>query len=274
MIASLGGVVVARVGDVAIDRKTVLEVARARKISADEALAIVVQETLLARAAFANGAANDDAVVLREASALSRALLGNLRDKALATPFTDGEIATVANARWLTTDHPEIRRVTHALVKKDVPNARAVAAELRTALLAANGPDAGKSEVAFAKTAKEFKVPSGPAVHVEGLSIAADARVAEPGADGAVEESFAKATFAIDALFGTSDIVETTYGFHIIRLLEKIPPLHLTREQKLETLRADLIAMRVGPLHEQLQNQLRAATKTELLATEALAIPR
>jgi hypothetical protein len=273
--ASLGGVVVAKVGDTTIDRSLVLAVARARKISAEDALALLINDALLARAAIANGAEKDAVIALRGTTPLSRALLNQLRDKSIATPFTDEEIAAVSEHHWLTTNHPELRRVVHALVKKGVPNTRAVAEELRTALLAANGPDAGKSESAFTEAAKNFKVPSGPPVHVENLRVAEDSRIAEPGADGSVEEAFTKGTFAIADVFGTSELVETTYGVHVIRLLDKTPPMRLTREQVIEKLRPDLIATRVSPAHDQLLNRLRAATKVELVSDDALlAMPR
>jgi hypothetical protein len=273
--ASLGGNVVARVADVAIDRALVVAVARAQKITADQALSRVTNDVLLAHAAVANGAEHDDAVMLRTATALSRAMLARLRANATATDFTDEEIAAVAGSRWLELDHPELRRVVHALVKKDVPNAHAVAAELRAALMAANAPTAAESEVAFTQAAKNFNVPSGPAVYVETLRIAEDGRVAEEGATGTIQEPFTKGTFAIGEVLGTSGIVETTYGFHVIRLLEKAPPLRLSREQKIEKLMPELVATRVKPAHGQLLNQLRAATKIDVVATDALlALPR
>lgn len=273
--ASLGGVVVARVGDVSIDRALVLAVARAKKISAADAVSAVINDALLAHAAKKQGAENGSAVQLRTASALSRAMLAKLREQTLAAPFTDEELAAVVSNSWLSVEHPELRRVVHALVKKDVPNARTVASDLRTAVLAVKDPNPAKNEAAFVETAKSFKVPSGPAVHVEPLRIAEDGRLAEPGIVGAVEEPFTKGAFAIGEVLGTSDLVETTYGVHVIRLLEKTPPLSLPREQKIEKLRAELIANRVAPAQEQLLAPLRAATKIEFLANdELLALPR
>jgi len=273
--ASLGGLVVARVGGVAIDRSVVLAVARAKKISAADALSAVIDDALLAYAATTEGAEKEASVQLRTASALSRAMLGKLREQTLATPFTDEELAPVVANSWLSVEHPELRRVAHALVKKDVPNARAVAGDLRTALLAVKDPDPAKNEAAFVEAAKAFKVPSGPPVHVEPLRIAEDGRLAEPGLVGAVEEAFTKGAFSIGDALGTSELVETTYGVHVIRLLEKTPPLSLPREQKIEKLRADLIANRVAPAQEQALAPLRAATKIELLANdELLALPR
>lgn len=274
--ASLGGTLVARVGEIGIDRALVTEIARARKLRASEALAAVVDEALLVHAAQKNGAEKEPAVEFRLASTLSRALLRQVRDKAIAAAsFTDEELAPIVTRDWLSVDHPELRRVVHALVRKDVPNGRAVATELRAALLTVGGPDAAKNETAFAEAAKSFKVPSGPAVHVEGLRLAADGRIAEQGVDGSVEEAFTKGTFAIPEVFGTSDVVETTYGFHVIRLVVKTPARRLTREEKIEKLRSALIANRVGPAQEQLLQSLRAAARPELVATDALlAMPQ
>lgn len=271
--AALGGTVVARVGDIPIERSLVAAVARAQRVGADVALQRLIDDVLLSEVAKKEGAANDLAVRGAERSALGRALLLRLRGGALAKgPFTDAEIAAQLPGYWLELDRPERRLIVHALVKKDVPNGAEVARALQKELVTANGPDAARSEAEFTARAKAFQAT--PPVHVEKFAIVSDGRVAAANA-GSVLESFTKGTFDIPEVLGTSDVVETTYGWHVIRLLEKFPPLHTTREEKIAKMMPDLVAVRVRALQDELVTKLHASAKTEIVANDSdLLLPR
>jgi parvulin-like peptidyl-prolyl isomerase len=267
--AALGGTVVARVGDVAIDRALVLSVARAQHVTAEVALQRLIDDALLAEAA----RRSQPQTGVAESSVLARALVLRLKDEALAKgPFTDEEIAGPLSSYWLELDRPEKRTIVHALIKREVAGAEALARTLQKELSLANGPDAAASEAAFTAHAKQFKVT--PQVHVEKFAIVADGRVAALNG-GSVLEPFTKGTFAIPEVLGTSDVVETTYGFHVIRLLGREPPLQATREQKIERMKPDLIGARVRTVQEELLNRLRSQTTIAILATDNdLLLPR
>ncbi|MGZ3449358.1 MAG: peptidylprolyl isomerase [Polyangiales bacterium] len=272
--AALGGLVVAKVGDVAIDRGLVLSIARARGISAKDALNAAIEEAVLAEAAL-RAKALDDASLRRQLEApLVRALAAKIRARALGEgPFTDAELAAVAG------NHPELSRpesrvALHALVKKEVPGAEALAKELRTRVTSANGDDAATSETAFRDAAKGLAMPAGQELVIEKLPpIDAGGRVI--GSKSAVEQAFAKATFAVPKALGTSEIVETSYGYHVIRVLELYPAYEASREEKLTRLEPELVAARVKKLWDPLLDRLRAEAKPQTVATELdLAAPR
>lgn len=266
---ALGGTTVARVGDDAIDRALVVAVARAQQVTADVALQRLIDDALLAEAA----RRQQPTTRMSEASVLARALILRLKEQALTKgPFTDEELAVPLADYWLDLDRPEKRTVVHALIKKTAPGGEALAQALQKELAAANGPDAAASEAAFSARATKFKVT--PPVHVEKLALVADGRVAAPSG-GSVLESFTKGTFGIPEIFGTSDVVETSYGWHVIRLLAREPPFQATREKKIERMKPDLVAARVRAIQEELLQRLRALAKIAIVATDNdLLLPR
>lgn len=262
--ARLGGDIVARVGDIPLERTLVLAVARARGISAREAVDALIGEAILAQAALHAGAPRDPA------QPLARALLDRMRDEALAQgPWTDEELGRLSKEQWKELDRPEGRTVVHALVKKDVPNAAEVAKELHDKLVAATGPDAVASARAFSDAAKAFHV----LVHVEELSFVADGRLLE--GTGSILPSFTKGAFSIPAVLGTSDVVQTDYGFHVIRLLAIFPPKVASREERITRLRPQLIAGRARALNDALLARLQKEHSPRIVGSDQdLLLPR
>lgn len=267
--AALGGTTVARVGEAAIDRSLVLAVARAQHVTAEVALQRLIDDALLSEAARRQNADTRHG----EAAVLARALILRLRDRALAKgPFTDEEIAVPLAGYWLELDRPEKRTIVHALIKKEVAGGADHARALQKELASANGPDEAKSEAAFTERAKQLKIT--PPVIVEKFAIVSDGRVAAPGG-ASVLESFAKAAFDVPAVFGTSDVVETEYGWHVIRVLAREPELRATREEKIAKMTPDLVGNRVRALQEELLQRLRAGADITMLATDNdLLLPR
>jgi hypothetical protein len=272
--AALGGLVVAKVGDVAIDRELVLAIARARGISAKDALSAAIEDALLAEAAL-RAKALDDASLRRQLEApLVRALAAKVRAQALGEgPFTDAELAAVVE-KHPELSRPESRIALHALVKKQVPGAEALAKELRTRVMTANGDDDAASETAFREAANGLAMPAGHSLVIEKLTpIDANGRLV--GSKSSVEQAFAKATFAVPKALGTSEIVETSYGFHVIRVLDVLPAYEASREEKLTKLEPELVAARVGKLWNPLLARLRTEVKPLMFPTDLdLAAPR
>ncbi len=267
--AALGAATVARVGDLSIERSLLIAVARAQHVSADVALQRLIDDALLAEAARKHNPDTRNG----EAAVLARALILRLKSVALAKgPFTDEEIAVPLAGYWLELDRPEKRTLVHALIKKEVAGGAELARALQKELAAANGPDEAKSEAAFSERAKQFKVK--PAVHVEKFAIVSDGRVAAPGG-GSVLDAFTKGAFDVPAVFGTSDVVETEYGWHVIRVLAREPEHRATREEKIARMMPDLVGNRVRGLQEELLQRLRASTTIAVLATDSdLLLPR
>ena len=270
--AALGGTTVARVGPITIDRELVVAVARAQHVSGDVALQHLIDDVLLAEAAIRNQVYDDPGARLAEASTLARNRLIRLRESTLATPFTDEEIAAMLPGHWVELERPEMRLVIHALVDKKTANGADVARTLQTELAAANGETPEKSETAFTAHATAFKVK--PPMRIEKFAIVADGRFAKVNG-GIVLEPFRKGTFDIPEVLGTSVVVETDYGFHVIRLLAKEPALTTTREQKLAKMHTDLVAARVRGAQESLLMKLYADAKVSVVAADGdLMLPK
>jgi parvulin-like peptidyl-prolyl isomerase len=264
---------VAKVGDLAIDRDYVLAIARARGISAKEALNAAIEDALLAEAAVRAKALDDPNLRRHLDAALVRALTAKVRRESMAEgPFTDQEIALVA-ASHPEVSRPESRVTLHALVKKEVPNAETIAKDMRALLATANGEDAAASEAAFREKAKSVAMPAGQELVIERLP-AIDATGHVLGTKTNVEPSFAKAAFAVSKALGTSEVVETSYGYHVIRVLEVSPAFEASRADKLEKLEPELVAARVKKRWDPLLARLRAEGKPMLAATDQdFAIP-
>lgn len=272
VVAALGGTTVARVGTFSVDRSLVVTVARAQHVPASLALQHLVDDVLLAEAAKKQRPYDDPGVRLAEASTLARSLLTRLRVSSLATPFTDQEISAMLPGYWVELERPEMRLVIHALVDKTTSNAAEIARTLQKDLADANGETPEKSEAQFGARAKALKL--NPALRIEKFAIVADGRFAKVNG-GVVLDEFTKGAFAIPQVLGTSDVVQTEYGFHVIRLLAKEPPLTATREEKLAKMHTDLVAARVRVAHEDLLKKLHEGAKVSIVATDNdLLLPR
>jgi len=134
---------------------------------------------------------------------------------------------------WLKVDRPPSVRVTHAVVLLDAANkreveAKAVAEAIRLATAGAT------TSVDF--IAKSQAVPVGKfSVRTESLPpVTADGRVVnldtanQPGDPSQrFELAFARAASALSSVGQQSEVIRSSYGFHVIRLDEKLPAFQL-----------------------------------------------
>jgi hypothetical protein len=244
--AALGGEIVARVGDVDIPVGLVASVARARHITADAALALLVDDAVASKAAVAQGKDRSVELDFAVTSAKARATVDHLNAAAHATPPSDDEISALTKLHWLTVDAPEALVAVHAVARRAPPEkpdahvdtaAKAVAA----AILAAVGPATDGDD--FQTRAKA--VPhAGVEVVVQALDpFSADGRVMVEGGAGEYDKAFAAAAAALPA-GATSGVVESSFGWHVIRMVERRPARSVPLDERRRMFTEEVYARR------------------------------
>jgi peptidyl-prolyl cis-trans isomerase C len=136
--------------------------------------------------------------------------------------------------------------------------ARTLAGEIRKAVVAAADADA------FEKSAKA--VPHGPEleVRVEKLPpFTRDGAIIE--GNGGMDEVFANAAFEVPSVDATSPVVETAnFGWHVIRLLERIPENRVPFETRRRMFAEEVFAIRGHELAQAHLKRLRDETGVEI----------
>jgi hypothetical protein len=270
--ASLGGVA-AVVGTQTIGPDLVARVARAQGIPAAAAARTLVDEAVVAEAAVRAGALRDPNVARQLESAYARAIVARQRQDALALgPFTDDEIAGAMGDEWVDLDAPETRLTAHALVRADTNDGAAIAGAMRARLVGA------KDLSAFLEAAKAFGTEKGVPVVAENidLPVTAEGRGAMRGAGGAgLDATFAKEAFTIAKVGECSQVVKTSFGWHVIYLVAIQPERRATRETKIKTLLPVLLKNRAFGTFEARLAKLREGAHEAITAPSSdLAAPR
>lgn len=257
---ALGGEVAARVGTDVIPLSLVVKVAVAQHITPREALSRLVDDAICANAARARGLDLERTASWLLTAARARTTADRIRAEALqAGPPTDTEIADLTKQYWREVDRPEAVRVVHALAGKSDPKkpdaavdarAQAAAPELRAALLDAHDADdfiaKGK---AFPHSGFEIAAQKLPA-------FAANSAITEGG--GGMDPAFVKGAFALTTPGETSPIVESSFGWHVIRLVERVPEQRMALE-----------ARRIAFTEEAYMNRAQRLTEGRIAALRA-----
>jgi peptidyl-prolyl cis-trans isomerase C len=290
--------VVARVGAVDVTADRVGRIAAARGVDPASARDLAVRDTLLARAATAQGLDATTDVRLSVENELARRLLRKVLAEARAQPPTEAELAEAAARRWLDVDRPEGSRTVHAIVLVDparddeakMARARALAEVVRAAVLpvserAATLPpvegappssarltaddDPDPLSAAFRRAAATVRADGGLTVRIEPLAtVAADGRLLAPGGEFYLPE-FARAAAALPARGALSPVVTSPAGLHVILLLERTPALVLTGAARVARLRDDIVNERARAADRQLLASLRPRAS---IAPDALGL--
>lgn len=243
---ALGGRVAARVGSVDLPVELVVSVATAQGLAPDEALRRLIDDAVSASGASARGLDRSSPASWQLTTARARFLSSRLLTEARAAgPPTDDEIRRISDEHWVEVDRPPSVRVVHALALRPkaadealLQRARVVASALREALVSASSPDDFKAR------AKAFPAAEGVEVRVEDLPpMTADGWVTEGG--GKMDEVFSAAAHRIVAVGDTSAVVETPFGWHVIRLVERIPERRMPMETRRVAFAEEAYGLRV-----------------------------
>ncbi len=258
----LGGRVLARVGGESISKELAVAVAEAQHVEPREALARLVSDALIAHRAHAQGVDREPAVRWKLDATRARFVTDRVFDEAKRQGLpTDPEIDELSKRYWAQVDRPPSVRVIHAVVlhPKDPSKkgaARALAVQLRAALHEIQAD-------AFESRVKEF--PRDPAIDVRAERLPAfteDGWVTEES--GRMDEAFAKGAFSLAAPGATSEVVESAFGYHIIRLLERIPELRMPIEARRLAFSDEVYPQRARSIVTQRLNVLRAANRVSI----------
>ncbi|MGO9835074.1 MAG: peptidyl-prolyl cis-trans isomerase [Polyangiaceae bacterium] len=226
-IQSLRGGEVASVGALPVTASMVADTARASGVSARVAVDRLVDDALAAQGARAEGLDRVGDISWPVTATIARGVLARLTEQAeSAGPPTDDELATVT--------------VAHAVVLRTpgVPEERAreVAGAIRQA-------------VAGARTADDFEAIANAVPH-SGTQLVVQ-RVSDFGADGRAEKGaeydpiFVAAAFALRSPGQVSWVIQSSFGWHVIYLIERTAADRSSIEQRRIDLASDVVRMRV-----------------------------
>lgn len=280
-----------RVGDVAIPAAQVARIAAAQQVPLDAACDLALHDALLAAEAQARGIHEGPAVDLAASALLARALVQDIATTAEAQgPVTDAELDEVTQRHWTDLDRPDAARVVHAVVmvkpkSTDQLRARtpAIAAAIRSAIAPAaelatqtqppKDPKGPEDPViaAFRKAATSV-LAEGLEVRVEALSpVVADGRTL--AADGSrLEDRFAQAAVALTRRGDVSPVVETSFGSHVLVLLERIPGHSVPREERRAMVREEVMTTRARLQKDKLMDNLRPRASIDRSVDALLAL--
>jgi parvulin-like peptidyl-prolyl isomerase len=254
--ATVGGDVVATVEGVPITLADVEALSREEQLAPREALRRIENDLLLSRAAERAGLGSDPEFTDEMRRAAVRALLRRVIEPAhLPEAVTEAELEARRAEISSALSAPETRRAAHLLIRlaSDAPPAR-VDAAMR---LARRIRDELSAEADPATALDHYGAQEGSFdLTVEHLDPMAREHLAAP---------FAEALFAATPGL-LPEPVRTSYGVHVIVLVEVVPPWEVPREDWEPPLRRQLAAEARAAATEALVDELSARTSVTINA--------
>ena len=247
---------VAACAGAAFSAETVASVAFRRGLSPRAAVDELAGEARLARRALDLGLGKSPGVVAALHGADARAILLAIKANASRTEPTAEELANIRAERWAELDRPELVRVVHAIViVKAADPQREAARALAVAIAAATRGAATTQE--FLERAKS--VPhEGFDVRVEELEpVAKDGRVLN---GTQFDPSFTAAAHQLAAPHDQVGPVASEFGFHVIHLVERLPPKRIPDRDLVAAVRGEVFSLRAYTASKRLVDDLRKAT--------------
>jgi hypothetical protein len=271
---------VAYVGDVAIPGDRVALIAAAQRVPIAEARDLAVRDALFSLEARSRGIDADREIELQTSALLARVLVEDINAAAAAEgPVTDAELDEVTARHWVELDRPEAARTAHAVVlleKNASPAKRARALSVAEAIRKAVAPVAEAARTSAPPGDPRADDPAFPVlrqavstvpkddfeVRVEALPpVVADGRTIT--GQGALEEAYAKAALGLERRGDVSSVAETSYGFHVLLLLERIPAQLVPREERRRLVREEVVTDRARRARDEVLADQRASVKID-----------
>jgi parvulin-like peptidyl-prolyl isomerase len=248
--SSVGGQVVSTVDGAPITLADVRALVGDGEIEARTALRRLQAERLLAREAARRGMQMEWAVAEVERKAAVQALLQRVADEAVVT---DEEVQAAYASQRERFEKPELRAAVHLLAKVGPKADAATSAAARAAVERLRPMLAGAEDLdGFVRTYKR--------VAVEGVDIICE-RLPSLPREGRLVKPFADAMFSIPQPGMVPAPVSTSFGWHVIRVVEIVPAAKTALPDALAVLREELLLER------------RKKRVSELLATLAKTYP-
>ena len=266
-VSALPAGTLARVDSQLVSATSVTNVAVRRGLAPREALERLLSDALLASQA--RSSAPPGVVTAIERSAAARALLEKLAaDAAAAGPATPSEVDELSKERWTELDRPDAARTSHVVViNSDATRdgrARAVAEALHAAV------DGCTSAQDFEQRAKTVAT-DGFDVRVEALPpITADGRAFERKDQSwlpypsTFDAAFARAANRLNEPGQLSPVVKSEFGYHVIRLVERIAGATLPKAELLTALEPEVRTRRAARARVELLEKLRPASGIQI----------
>lgn len=258
--------VTARVGAELISPNTVSRIAEKQSLAPPAALSAAVSDALLANEARAAAAPGTASSIERAAAA--RSLLELLaREAEAAGPPSAAEIAEILRERWAELDRPDAVLTTHAVVRNDKPEKAADARRVAEKLAVAVKPASNAEE--FMRLARE--VPAeGFEVRAEGLPpMTADGRGVDKRGDvfvglGTFDVDFARAANQLTTPGELSPVVQSPFGFHVIRLEMRVAGHKIAEADLPAVIRPEALKRRAARARRELLEKLKLSVPVEI----------